>query len=248
MKFIFFIFTSFYILATHVTAGDLQVLTATWAPYNMEENGKLTGIGTEIVQATLEKAGIKADVKLYPWARTYKLAVKSPDTMVYTIIKLPEREALFKWVGPIVPIKSVLHKLKQRSDIKLNSLEDARKYITSTTRNAAGHQFLLEKGFLNQKHIFAHNTNEESVRVLFRGMADLESSVDLNFMYVTKKQGYSYNDVEQAWLLFENEGYIAFSLSTSDAIVNRVQTAFEQIKKAGIVDAVYEKYLKKYQE
>lgn len=229
-----------------VAAQELTVVTATWAPYNMEENGVVTGIGTEIVQATLKKAGIKAEIKLYPWARAYRIATKEPNTMIYTIIKLPERAHLFKWVGPMVPVKSVLHKLRKRTDIVLNSLEDAKGYRIATTRDAAGHQFLLKRGFKDIKHIQAQNTNQRSVMLLIKERVDLESSVELNFMYEAKRQGFPYSRVEQAWVLFENEGYIAFSPSTPDHVVNRVRLAFEKIRAAGIVDAILGKYLKQF--
>lgn len=230
-----------FVLSSGVAAQDLTVITTTWAPYNMEENGKVTGIGTEVVQATLEKAGIRAEINIYPWARAYKMASEKPNTMIYTIIKLPGRESLFKWVGPIIPVKSVLHKIKKRTDIVLNSLEDAKKYKIGTTRNSAGHQFLLKQGFEDEKHVESVNSNEMSIRKLF------SERVDLNFMYEAKRLGFSYSDIEHAWVLFENEAYIAFSQSTSDEVVERFRTAFDQVKAAGTVDTIIGNYLKMYQ-
>lgn len=227
-------------------AQQLNVITATWAPFNMEENGKLTGIGTEIVQAILAKAEIEVEIRLYPWARAYRMAINEPDTMVYTIIKIPERTHLFKWVGPIVPVKSVLHKLKKRTDIRLDSLDDVKKYKVGTTRNAAGHQYLLKRGFEEKKHIHLENSNERSVQLLYKERIDLESSVELNFMHEAKRQGFSYSDVEQAFVLFENEGYIAFSKSTPDELVERVRAAFLEIEAEGTVDKIINKYLQYY--
>lgn len=236
------------ISVSNVAARDLQVITAEWAPYNMMENGKLTGVGTEIVAATLERAGIETDIRVYPWARAYRMALKEPNILVYTIIRIPERELLFKWVGPIVSVKSVLHRLKKRNDIVLNSLEDAKKYTISTTRNAAGHQFLLKHGFRDHKHVYPQNTNKRSVELLLEERVDLESSVELNFLYEAQRLGASTRNVEQAWLLFENQGYIAFSLSTPDEVVEQVRQAFEQIKAEGIVDEILRKYLTMYRK
>lgn len=237
---------SIFLSSSCVLAQDITVVTSTWAPYNMEEDGKATGIGTEIVQDVLDKAGIKADIEFYPWARAFRLATKRPNTMIYTIIMIEERESLFQWIGPIISVKSVLHKLKKRTDIKLNALEDAKKYRISTTRDAAGHQFLLKRGFKDNQHIHVQNSNERSVMLLFRERVDLESSVDLNFMYEAKRQGFPYKNIEQAWVLFENKGYMAFSKSTPKVIVKRVQTAYEHLKSAGVVDAILEKYLALY--
>lgn len=244
----FYIFWFLCVLGNSAVAQDLKIVTATWAPYMyQQEDGSPSGIGTEIVQATLAKAGIEAGITFYPWARAYKVALEEPNILVYMIIKLPEREPSFKWVGPIVSVKSVLHKHKNRKDVTIGALEDAKAFTIGTTRNAAGHQFLLNRGFKEKKHVYVQDSNKESVRKFFEGRVDLESSVDLNFMYEAKRGGFSYSDVEQAWVLFENEGYMAFSRSTPDEVVERVQAAFDQIKAAGVVDTILEKYLKKYQ-
>ncbi len=235
------------VLSGGVAAKDLTVLTAEWPPYVIEEDGKTSGIATEIVQVMLEKAGIETQIEVYPFARAYKMASENPNKMLYPVIRMPLREPLFKWVGPIFRIKSVLHKLKKRTDIVLNSLDDAKKYRINTTRKAAGHEFLLKHGFEDQKNLEAVNSNELSVKRLFAGRVDLEASVDLNFMYVAKQLGFSYSDVEQALVLFESEVCVVFSHSTHDETVNRVREAFEQSKADGTVDAVIEKYLKMYQ-
>ena len=157
----------------------------------MVENGQVTGILTEIVQSILEEAGITTEIKLLPWVRAYKIAKEKPNILIYQIIKLPGREASFKWLGPVIPVKSVLHKLKKRSDIVLTSLEDAKKYMIGTTRNAAGHHFLISRGFEEGKQFELVSSNELSVRKLFAERVDLESSVDLNFMYEAKRIGRS---------------------------------------------------------
>lgn len=233
-------------LIGHGIAKPLNIVTAVWAPYNMVEDGKITGLGTEIVQAILKQAGMKSDIKVYPWARTYRMALNEPNTMVYLIIRLPERENLFKWVGPIVPVRSVIHKLKNRRDIQLRSLDDAKKYKIGTTRNAAGHQYLVKRGFQENVNIFLENSNAKSVQILYKGFVDLESSVEMNFKYEASRQGYSNRDVEEAWLLFENQGYIAFSTSTPDHIIEKVQTALDILKDQGVVDNVIQKYKDRY--
>ena len=71
------------LLSSHVAAQDMTVLTAQWAPYMIEADGHVTGIATEIVQAMLEKAGIDTEIKVYPFARAYKMALKNSNTMLF---------------------------------------------------------------------------------------------------------------------------------------------------------------------
>jgi len=248
MKKLMLLLCMLIMMSRAVYAQNLNVVTTTFTPYNMEVNGKITGIGTEIVQAVLEKAGIKAEIQIYPWVRAYKMASEEPNTMIYTMVKIPEREAMFKWVGPIVPpIKGVLHKLKKRADIAVNSLDDARKYKIGSVRDISTHVFLKKHGFEEGKLFELVARNDQSVQKLFGGRVDLEASAELNFIYEAKQMGLPYSDIEIAFVLFENEGYIGFSRQTPDELVGQVKTAFEQVKAAGTVDAVVEKYLKMYQ-
>ena len=248
MKKIAALFLGLLLLSGIAAAQDLSVITAIWAPYDMEENGKLVGIGTEIVQATLEKAGINAEIKVYPFARALKMAEEEPNTLLFTVVKSPEREPLFTWVGPIVPpVRIVMHKLKKRTDIVVNSLEDAKKYTIGTTRAAVGHQYLLKEGFQDGVDLDPVNSNQQSVKNFFGERIDLEVSAEFNFMYEAKQQGFSADDTEIAYVLFENQAYMVFSKHTPDDIVEKVKTAFEQVKAEGFVDAAVAKYLKLYQ-
>ena len=248
MKKVIALFLSMLIFSGVAAAQDLSVITAIWAPYDMEENGKLVGIGTEIVQATLEKAGINAEIKIYPFARALKMAENEPNTLLFTVVKSPEREPLFTWIGPIVPpVRIVMHKLKKRTDIVVNSLEDAKKYTIETTRASVGHQYLLKEGFKDGVELDPANSNQQSVKNFFGERVDLEVSAELNFMYEAKQQGFSVDDTEIAYVLFENEAYMVFSKQTSDDIVEKVKTAFEEVKAEGLMDAAVTKYLNLYQ-
>ena len=232
-----------------VAAQELSVITSVWAPYQMMENGKLTGMGAEIVQATLSEAGIKAGPpRVYPFARALLVMKTAPNTLLYTIVRTPEREPQFTWIGPIIPhVRIVMHKLRKRSDIVLNSLEEAKRYRTGTTREAVGHQFLLRHGFIDGKQVEAVDSNTQSIQKFFMERVDLEVSEEMNFRYEVKQQGYASADSEIALELYENQGYMVLSKQTPAEIVDRVRSAFEQIKAAGIVDAIIDKYARMYQ-
>src|SRR4051812_9894106 len=78
----------------------LTIATELTVPSSMLLNGKLTGFATEKLKVVLARSGIEADFMHYPWKRAYVLATTQSDTCVYSTTRLPEREKLFKWVGP----------------------------------------------------------------------------------------------------------------------------------------------------
>ncbi|MBA4366572.1 MAG: hypothetical protein C0403_02920, partial [Desulfobacterium sp.] len=66
--------------AFNVQAEDVvQVVTENWSPYNFEEKGVVKGSSTETVRKVLEKANIKHTIKVYPWARSYKMALEQKN-------------------------------------------------------------------------------------------------------------------------------------------------------------------------
>ena len=57
-------------------AQTLQAVTEDAPPYTYIEHGKVAGPATEVVQQTLQRAGLNDyRLHLYPWARAYDLAL-----------------------------------------------------------------------------------------------------------------------------------------------------------------------------
>lgn len=87
-------------------ARELTVVTEVWEPYNFEQKGKVVGISTEIVAATIDAAELEiapGGIRILPWPRAYKMALSTPNTLIYTILRTQARESDFYWIGPLFP-------------------------------------------------------------------------------------------------------------------------------------------------
>ncbi len=92
-----------------VRSQVLTFYTEELPPFNMTEKGRITGVSTDVVEAVMRRTGLSYEIESYPWARTYKLAQTGATSMIYSISRRAKREALFKWIGIIVPsVHSVL--------------------------------------------------------------------------------------------------------------------------------------------
>ena len=246
----FLIFLSIIcLMPTFVQAEEILALTEEWPPYTYTEDGKIMGVGTDIVQATLDKADIKASFKLYPWARSYKLASEGENILIYTIMKTAEREELFKWIGPILPPAEIfMFKLKTRDDIVIETLEDAKQYKIGVARNDSYHHLLLEKGFEDGKDLLVTSGEDISAKNLLKGRVDLILGVELPITVRMQALGSSFDELEKVLLFKKMETglYMAFGQNTSDEVVERVRAAFEQVKAEGIIEASIEKYIQKF--
>jgi polar amino acid transport system substrate-binding protein len=64
-------------LSLRAVAGDtIQIVTEELPPYNMTEDGRLTGMSTEVVQAVLEEIGEPASIQSMPWAASNRLVMR----------------------------------------------------------------------------------------------------------------------------------------------------------------------------
>ncbi len=118
-------------LATSTTwAADIQLLTELWVPYvNPTKPSGAEGVAVDLVGAILDSAGISLEPTIQPWPRTYKMALHSKNVLVFSMVKIPERDKLFTWIAPlIVSEPSVLVYAKNERLPKPQNVEDLKKY------------------------------------------------------------------------------------------------------------------------
>ncbi|MFZ3153391.1 substrate-binding periplasmic protein [Pseudomonas sp.] len=238
-----------WLLASSVRAEvdpnySLVLLTENFPPYNMAINGKnfarednIDGIAVDIIREMFQRAGIKYNMTLrFPWARIYKLALEKPGYGVFVTARLPEREALFKWVGPIGPDDWVLLG-KADSAISLTSLDDAKQYKVGAYKGDAIAEHLVEKGL---KPITALR-DTENAKKLMAGQIDLWATGDPAGRYLAKQEGVS---GLKTILRFDSaELYLALNKEVPDEVVQKLQAELDKMRSEGFVDDTLNNYL-----
>ncbi len=133
-------------LVTSAGATTLHLTTESAPPSSILRDGKVVGHATEKLELMMKRAGVTVDIDMLPWQRAYGLALRRPDTCVYDTTRTPEREALFKWVGPIARSDWILYGDAERN-LKLDTLDDAKRYKIATYLGDASEHFLRARGF-----------------------------------------------------------------------------------------------------
>src|ERR1700761_8052778 len=87
--------------ATSSGTEHLTAVTEEFRPMNYTENGELRGYTVDIVRELLARANIGYSLASYPWARTYQMAQRQPDVLIFSIVRTPEREKQFRWIAPV---------------------------------------------------------------------------------------------------------------------------------------------------
>lgn len=237
------------LLWTGVRAAEsVRIVTEELPPYNFTDNGRVTGLSTEVVEAVLKEIGVDASIQSMPWARAYDMAQNTENVLIYSITRTPAREKLFKWVGIIAPTDWYLFTLKSRGDIKLRRLDDARPYQIATVNEDAGEQYLVGKGFTIGRNLQQSNRYEANYEKLRLGRVDLWVANELNALYLTRRAGDDPDKVLVRALHIPDMSAepglsMAFGPKTSDALVQRFRAGLETIKKNGTYDTLRKKWL-----
>jgi len=247
------VFIAAMVLLAHavVASGeDIRVVTESWPPYTYSENGEIKGVVTEIVEAALKRSGLDYSIEIYPWARAYDIAKSNENVLIYSIVKLPSRERLFKWVH-IDGLRTdmYLFRPRHRTDITAHTLAEARQYRVGVTRETSTHHFLLSRGFVEGANLFPVNCEEQNF---------LKSSPETNRIDFTTGDRLSLvhwlkgaNLPTDYWVaqvpLFREDFHMAFGARTPDAIVERVRRALREVKETGELAAIVDRYSRMHQ-
>ncbi|NKQ09643.1 substrate-binding periplasmic protein [Pseudomonas sp. SST3] len=223
---------------------QIDLLTENFPPYNMAADGKnfardenIRGIATDIIREMFQRAGVDYTLTLrFPWERIYKMALETPGYGVFVTARLPEREALFKWVGPIGPDDWVLL-ARGDSTIELNSLEQARQYRIGAYKGDAIGEHLVAQG-LQPSLALRDQTNVEKLQ---SGTIDLWATGDPAGRFLAKQQGV--NGLKRVLRFDSAELFLALNKQVSDETVEKLQAALDQMRADGTVNTITGRYL-----
>jgi polar amino acid transport system substrate-binding protein len=159
------------------------------------------------------------------------MALREPNTMIYTIIRIPQREKLFKWVRPLgIGGTTSLYRLKSQESIAPKTIDEAKKYRVVANLDSMDHQWLAANGF---SLLETPPKVENSVKMFFKGdRVDLIAFDDSVIEEEFKKFGFDPGDVVKVLPLFKTPPYMAVSLGTSDIVLTRLQKAYDELLKA----------------
>lgn len=230
---------SLLVTVGQASATDFKIMTEEYPPFNYSEDGKLTGLSTDVMSELTKRVGHNADFEVLPWARGYGLIQKKSGQILFSMTRTEAREDLFKWVGPVATNKWVFF-AKKGSGLTIASLEDAKKVSKiGAYKDDAAETFLKEEGFSNLDSVV---NDELNVPKLMAGRIDLWIVGELQGIYKAKAKGVS-EDLEKAMDIKETQLYIAFSKETSDEDISIWQKALDDMKADGSYDALLKKYL-----
>jgi polar amino acid transport system substrate-binding protein len=237
-----------------ISANDLTYIAdPQYPPGTYLEGGMLKGIYVDMLETMWERMGVdlnRSDIKLMPWTEGYNMTLEDNNTVLLGTTRIPEREHLFKWVGPAVPGKYSRWVLlaKSKENITITTPDDLKKYKLGTVKDTIGVQLLQRQGINDEVQ---GNTATAVIEMLKNGTIDGMVTDETTAIWLLRQLGENVSDYKVVYDLQQGNSsdvYYAFNNNTSDSIVQSFQQALDYLKSNKDANGVsdYDKILSKY--
>ena len=210
-------------------------------PGNYVEKGEIKGFSVALVREILRRLSLPDTITVVPWARGYNTAQTVANTGVFSTTRLPQRESLFKWVGPLYRQRWGLYARKDRG-LVIKKMEDARRktWRIGTYREDAKELYLKSLGFTN---LISATANTVNIRHLIDGQIDFWASSDFNMPYLVRQTNESPDILENIFTFKQVENFIAFNRDTPDEVVTAWQRTLDDIRAEGLYKRLYSNFV-----
>ena len=222
----------FVLFSQSALAERWLAVTENAPPLQYMLDGDIKGVSTQLVRDVLEEAELSATFDMYPWARAMDVAMKRPNTLLFSTIRNSERESQFHWIGKLGRFQLGFVGLKTNLSLEIRQIEDATQYVIGAMRDDYTHQFLLGNGFTADS-LIVRSSLQELMDLLYKGRID--AFIIDRHLVCDLAQMYTF-DCEQLHMVYNIEAlsvdvYLAANKDSSSAEIKRLQKAFLAVKQ-----------------
>ena len=211
-----------------------NLYTENFPPYNYQVEGELLGLSSKIVQQIARELEVEPTITLLPWARAYKYATERKNSGLFSIVRIPQREADFQWVGPLATVDIGIYASEltneEYSGKNEERLEQAKKAVSiGVQRGGASERILTSLGFKNLD--YAQTTRKAVLKLVTNRYALLV--LDGNYLaYILEAERIPSTRIRRIADLGAFDLYLGFSNSTPKSTIKKWQLALDKIRSS----------------
>lgn len=225
----------------HAASYPLTFLTEENPPFHYTDKGALKGMAVDILHLMWDKMGEPdSKITIMPWPRAYEAAQNKPGTVIFVTARLPEREKLFKWVGPITMSRLVLLTTRGNT-VKLNSDDDIKKYRIGVVHNDVA-EIIMRKLGVPKENLDMAPDHKTSVLKLLAGRIDMMVKGEKSLNEFLKGIRQNPEDFKILRKIAGVQVCYAFHKDTPDSVINRYQEALNALKADGTLGRIVRQY------
>ncbi len=212
-------------------------------PYSIRSaEGRPSGYAVELLRLMLKRSELEARFDFSSWPRVLARARAEPNILLPAIVRLPEREAQFLWLGQIAQRRSMLYRLRSRGDVQLHRLDDAKAWLTAVIAEDVAERELVARGFEPSRHLDRSGDYAVLLRKFFAGRSQLLALNEHLAPALLQRYGYEPDSIEPALAYAEARPSMALSLGSRADWHERLRQALAELRRDGGMAAVAARY------
>lgn len=245
----FFVVFLFLMSGTMAETTKIRVVTTDFPLFQdvITESGRGVGLGpdsvvglsADVVFAVLEKAGLEPVIESHPWPRTFEIARTEPDVLIFTVHRSSEREEKLIWIGALEfvtgePVENAIYSLDGPKFREIMDLQELKGHLIAVSNNDAAPSFLESRhGFVYGEDMLRMKGQPDVLAMLEKGRVEYIAGSFQFFRMLLNKRGDDPSKLKRVALLFNSNPYFALSKGSDPRVVERIQTAFDEIVESG---------------
>ena len=212
--------------------ADLRVVATEHKLLQYSVNNKAQGPTAEIAKALLLAIEHQPSIAFMPWARAFELASKRPNTLILSMIRTPEREQNFHWIGIVSELSRVFISLKSRPENLVNTDLQAKEKLIAVARGSDSYTELKKRGFSQAKNLYVVTDIEKAFQLLLSRKVDLiyydPNAIKEYIQSSNKDIKVAFNPIVAA---NRRASYLALSLNSDKKLVELLKSAMAEYQK-----------------
>jgi polar amino acid transport system substrate-binding protein len=219
-------------------AADLTAYAEDSPPYHYLKNGVATGLATELLQAGCAKAAISCEVVILPWARAHAFASTRPNTILFSLVRRPDRERDFLWLSPIMT--ETVWAFGRRDSPPVTRIADLKLHRTGVINGGSAARFLRDAGV---PEAAMDRANSIEANLLKLGAGRIDFIVDTEARLDAEKAKFNIQfETIKVLQLHEVTTWFAINHQSSSELIRALRSALEANNNSGVREQILQKY------
>ncbi|MEZ4524501.1 MAG: transporter substrate-binding domain-containing protein [Desulfobacterales bacterium] len=251
-KNVLFVIMAFFLLAGNGFSHEITVRVPegnTYPPFFLQnEKGEWGGLSIELTQALLAEAGYTPVYKAVPFGRAITYMQEGKIDMMLNMTITEERKSFMNFIGPQLD-ETIVLVVRKDSDFAITSLDDLKKLPKSIG---------VERGRVYGTSFEEKRAADEELKSKLAEVTEVDSNEKLlEADRISGFLGFGYNTFYQIrnnplyknfkvhpFVISQDWVHFGFSKqSVSEDMLQKLRTAYEQIKEKGRFEEIRQKYL-----
>lgn len=223
-------------------SAELKVYIAEYPPFQvLSEKGDHGGFSVELFNEIVKLSDLNIEYIPVPWVRAQTLVAEQENSLLFTMAKTPEREALYNWVATIYVVNEGVFSLKSRTDININTLDDVHRYSIALPRGDVSVKTLdIFPNYTKGVYIVEHQ--EQCMKMLNLGRVDLNYNNDVGFFNAAQMLGFKREQFTQIFTTGQTEMGIVANNHSDPEDLRKIRQALLILKENGIYNKIQRKW------